>query len=766
MADSSSPQTFHSNDKVNRDEAALNYHSRGRKGKIEVVSSKPCGSQRDLSLAYTPGVAIPCLRIKDNPHDAYEYTAKGNLVGVISNGTAVLGLGNIGALAGKPVMEGKGVLFKKFADIDVFDIEINSTNPDEIINTIKLLEPTFGGINLEDIKAPECFYIEERLKKEMNIPVFHDDQHGTAIISSAALLNALEIIGKQIDKIKVVFSGAGAAGIACAKLYLSLGVRPENLLMCDSLGVIYKGRPKGMNPYKEQFAIETDARTLADALKNADVFAGVSQGNIVTQDMIRSMNKDPIVFAMANPVPEISYPDAMEARTDLIMATGRSDYPNQVNNVLGFPFIFRGALDVRATGINEQMKIAAVKALANLAKEVVPDSVLKAYDLRRLEFGRDYIIPKPFDPRVLLYVAPAVAKAAMESGLAKEPINSFEKYIEQLEKIHGTREFVVRRVINRVKKKHHWIVFPEGTEEKILKACNIIVEERIATPILLGNEADIRKKANDHRINLKDMVIIDPLTSQNKDKYAKRLYELRQRKGVFLNQAYYLLNKNNYFGMMMVEQGDADGIVDGVTTHFPETIRPALEIIELREDLSVVSSFYLVMFKDKTFIFADATVNIDPTAQQLSEIAINCANASRSLGMEPKIAMLSFSNFGSVKHPSAKKVAQAVEIVKQKEPNLIVDGEMQADTAVTPDIIKEYFPFSKLKGDANILIFPELHSANICYKLMERLANAELIGPILVGLKKPVNALTRGCSVENIVNTAAITALEIDSKTF
>ncbi len=763
----SSPQSFFSDRPVSKKEEALLYHSEGRKGKIEVIPSKPCSSQRDLSLAYTPGVAVPCLKIKDNPKDAYEYTSKGNLVAVISNGTAVLGLGNIGALAGKPVMEGKGVLFKKFADIDVFDIEVNTTDPDEFIRTVKLLEPTFGGINLEDIKAPECFYIEEQLKKIMNIPVFHDDQHGTAIISSAALLNALDLTGKKIEDIKVVFSGAGAAGIACARLYISMGVRRENLILCDSQGTIYKGRAHGMTPIKEEFAIETNARTLADALKGADVFAGVSSGGLVTPDMVRTMNQNPIIFAMANPDPEISYPDAVEARPDIIMATGRSDYPNQVNNVLGFPFIFRGALDVHATAINEEMKLAAVKAIAQLAKEPVPDSVLRAYGLSDIEYGKEYIIPKPFDPRVLTHVAPAVAKAAMESGVAQKPIKDFEKYKEQLEKIHGTREFVVRQIINRVKKKHHWIVFPEGAEEKILKAAHIINEERIATPILLGNEKKIQQIAEESGIVLKDAVLIDPLTSFRHDKYAKILYDTRKRKGVFLKQAYQLMNQNIYYGMMMLESGDADGLISGLTTHYPETIRPALEVIKIREDISSVSSFYFVMFKEKSYIFADTTVNIDPTAEQLCEIAIACSNAAVTLGMVPKIAMLSFSNFGSVKHPSPQKVARAVKLVNEKRPDLVIDGEMQADTAISPTIMEEVFPFSRIKGgEANILIFPELHSANICYKLMEHLGKAELIGPILLGLQKPVNVLSRGCSVENIVNIAAFTALEIDTKAF
>ncbi len=746
--------------------AALEYHFRGRKGKIEVVPTKPCSSQRDLSLAYTPGVAVPCLRIQKNPQDAYKFTAKGNLVAVISNGTAVLGLGNIGALAGKPVMEGKGVLFKKFADIDVFDIEIDTTDPDEFIRTVKLLEPTFGGINLEDIKAPECFQIERELEAICKIPVFHDDQHGTAIISSAALLNALEVAGKKIDEVKVVFSGAGAAGISCAKLHMTLGVRPENLIMCDVYGVVYEGREEGMNPILKELAAETDARTLAEAIVGADVFVGVSVGGVLTKDMIASMNKNPIVFALANPDPEIDYPDAISVRDDLIMATGRSDYPNQVNNVLGFPFIFRGALDVQATHINMEMKVAAIKAIAALAKEQVPDSVLKAYGIDDLGFGPNYIIPKPFDPRVLLYVAPAVARAAMESGVAQNPISDFEKYSLRLEKIHGTREFVVRQIINRVKKKEHMIVFPEGVEEKVLKASHIIMEEHIATPVLLGNAYEINHVAEENNIDLTGMVIIDPQTALKRNQYAEHLYELRQRRGIFFSHAQYLLKNNIYFAMMMLESGEADGVISGLTTHYPDTIRPALEILKIRKNLSTVSSFYLVMFKEKTFIFADTTVNIDPTAEQLSEIAINCAYAAKSLGIEPKIAMLSFSNFGSVNHPFAKKVAKAVQLVKAKEPDLVIDGEMQADTAISDHIMDEFFPFSSIKGSANILIFPELQSANISYKLVEHLGQAELVGPILMGLRKPLNVVSRGCSVNDIVNMAAITALEIDNKTF
>ncbi len=745
---------------------ALKYHSSGRKGKIEVISSKPCSSQRDLSLAYTPGVAEPCLRIKNNPHDAYSFTAKGNLVAVITNGTAVLGLGNIGALASKPVMEGKGVLFKKFADIDVFDIELNTEDPDKFVETVKLLEPTFGAVNLEDIKAPECFYIEERLKKEMNIPVMHDDQHGTAIIASAALLNGLELVNKKIDEVKVVFSGAGAAGISCGRLYISLGVRPNNIVFIDSYGVLHKGRTKHITPYNESLLIETKNRTLTDALKGADVFVGLSTGNIVTKDMVKAMNDKPLIFAMANPTPEISYADAKKARPDAIVATGRSDFPNQVNNVSGFPFIFRGALDVESTAINEEMKIAAVHALVRLAKEPVPDSVLRAYSLKHIEFGDEYIIPKPFDPRALTYVAPAVAKAAMDSNVAQSPIKDFAKYIEDLEKRHSTRDFVVRRIINSLKAKKLKFVFPEGAEPKVLRAAKLMLEEEIGIPVLLGMEDRIRKEAKKIKIDLSNMILIDPLQSELRDKYANRLFELRQRKGVTPNQALQLIKKNIYFGMLMLEQGDVSSIISGVTVHYPDTIKPALEIIKIREGTSIISSFFLVIQKDKKFIFADPTINTDPTAKELAEIAINCAKASRFFEIDPKIAMLSFSNFGSVNHPQAKKMAEAAKLVSQIDKTLKVDGEMQLDTAISEELINEFYPFSNIKGGANILIFPDLQSANISYKLIEQLGNAELVGPLLMGLKQPVNVLPRGCTVESIVNIAAITALQLEHGTF
>ncbi|MDZ7260751.1 MAG: NADP-dependent malic enzyme [candidate division KSB1 bacterium] len=746
-----------------RREDALEYHRMGRKGKIEVIASKPCVTQRDLSLAYTPGVAEPCREIEKNPEEVFNYTAKGNLVAVVSNGTAVLGLGNIGALAGKPVMEGKGVLFKRFADVDVFDIELNTEDPDEIIRTVQLLEPTFGGINLEDIKAPECFYIEETLKKTMNIPVFHDDQHGTAIISGAALLNALELVGKKIDQVKVVFNGAGAAGIACANFYLKLGVKLENILMCDSKGVIYKGRTLGMNPYKERFAVETKKRTLAEAMIGADVFVGVSVKDAVTKEMVRSMADNPIIFAMANPDPEISYYDAKEARPDVIMATGRSDYPNQVNNVLGFPFIFRGALDVRATAINDEMKIAAAQALADLAKEDVPDSVCKAYGVDRLSFGPEYIIPKPFDPRVLLWEAPAVAKAAMETGVARMQID-LEKYKEQLEARLGKSREIMRVVIHKAKKCPKRIVFPEGEQDKILRASAIIKDEKIGYPILLGRPAVIQSRAQELNLELNEVKIIDPFLSPDLESYAQELFRLRHRNGMTMMEARELMRLHRYYGPMMVHKGDADCLISGLTMHYPDTIRPALQILKVKEGVHRVAGMYLLIFKKDIIFCADTTVNIDPTAEDLAEIALLAAETVRRFDIEPRMAMLSFSNFGSTKHPFTLKVKEATRLVKERDPSLMVDGEMQADTAVVPEIINETYPFSTLKGGANVLIFPNLESGNIAYKLLMRLGGAEAIGPILMGMKKSVHVLQRGCEVNDIVNMAAIAVVEAQEK--
>jgi len=748
---------------MSKKQEALDYHSTGRKGKIEVISSKPCSTSRDLSLAYSPGVAEPCLEIEKNPEDAYKYTAKGNLVAVISNGTAVLGLGNIGALAGKPVMEGKGVLFKRFADIDVFDIELNSEDPDEIIKACQLLEPTFGGINLEDIKAPECFYIEEELKKTMNIPVFHDDQHGTAIISSAALINALQLINKKIEDIRIVVNGAGASAIACANLAISLGVKAEHLMMCDTKGVIYKGRTEGMNKYKERFAVDTPLRTLDEAAEGADVLFGLSSKGAFTPDMVRKMAANPIIFAMANPDPEITPEEAHTVRGDVLIATGRSDYPNQVNNVIVFPFIFRGALDVRATTINEEMKKAAVFALADLAQEECPDSVCRAYGNKKFSFGREYIIPKPFDPRALLRVAPAVAKAAMDSGVARQPIADMEKYVEQLESLQGMAKETLRMLINKAKSDPKRIVFVEGDNEKILRAAHILVEEGIAHPILVGNEERIRGVMAEIGFELNDSFqIIDPAKYEKSEEYAMELYRLRQRKGLTLSEARRLVTRKSrtHFGCMMVRMGDADTLLSGIDTHYPETIRPALEVIGKQKGLSSVHGLYLMVSKKGTFLMADTTVCIDPTPEELAETAILAAEKARMLDIEPHIAMLSFSNFGSVRHPLTEKVKRAVEIVKERAPGLIVDGEMQADTAVVGDILQQSFPFASVKGQANTLIFPDLNSGNICYKLLHHVGGAEAVGPILMGMNKPVHVLQRGDDVSDIVNMAAIAVVD------
>ena len=743
-----------------RKEDALKYHEEGRHGKIEVIASKPCQTQRDLSLAYTPGVAEPCLEIEKNPEDAYKYTAKGNLVAVVSNGTAVLGLGNIGALAGKPVMEGKGVLFKRFADIDVFDLELNTTDSDELIKAVQLLEPTFGGINLEDIKAPECFYIEETLKKTMNIPVFHDDQHGTAIISGAALVNAIEITKKKIEDVKVVFSGAGAAGIACAELYIDLGVRRENVLLVDTKGVVYNGRTEGMNEYKARFAAETERRTLADAMKGADVFCGVSVKDILTKDMVKSMADNPIVFAMANPDPEITYDDAIDARDDVIMATGRSDFPNQVNNVLGFPFIFRGALDVRASAITNEMKIAASYALANLAKEDVPDSVIRAYGNKRIEFGKEYIIPKPFDPRVLLWEAPAVAKAAMESGVAKKPIKDFEEYMVALESRLGKSREIMRFFMHEARHEPKRIVFPEGAEEQILRAAQIILDEKIAQPILLGSQTVINEKISELGLDLKGVTIINPSRSDKYDEYVEEYYNLRQRKGITRFDAKRQLKNNNVYGNVMVRKGDADGLISGLTQHYPETVRPALQIIGKKDGVENIAGLYMMIFKNRTIFIADATINIDPTAEQLAEIAILTTEKVKQFDIVPRVAMLSFSNFGGTIHPIVDKVRVATEIVKSKLPDLMIDGEMQADTAVMPEIISEIYPFSSLIESANVLICPGLTSANIAYKLLSCLGDAVAIGPILLGIKKPVYLLVPGNDVADIVNITAMAVFE------
>jgi malate dehydrogenase (oxaloacetate-decarboxylating)(NADP+) len=738
---------------------ALDYHSQGRRGKIEITPTKPCITQRDLSLAYTPGVAVPCLEIEKSPDLAYSYTAKGNLVGVVTNGTAVLGLGNIGALAGKPVMEGKAVLFKRFADVDAFDIELNTLDPDEIIRMVKLLEPTFGGINLEDIKAPECFYIEGRLKEILNIPVFHDDQHGTAIITGAALLNALELVGKDIKDVRAVFNGAGAAGIACAKLYLRLGVKKENLIMCDTKGVIYKGREDGMNPHKAEFAAHTNARTLADAMKGADVFVGVSVKGAVTKKMVKSMNEKPIIFAMANPDPEITYDDARSVRRDLIMATGRSDYPNQVNNVLGFPFIFRGALDVGATAINEEMKIAAAQAIADLAKQDVPDKVAKVYGLEHLRFGPEYIIPKPFDPRVLIWESSAVAKAAMESGVARMNVD-IEEYRHRLENRMDKAREVFRVVINKAKGDPKRLVLPEGYNEKVLRASRILVDQDIAYPIILGKEDVINEIAGELNINLKGVKIICPESYPKYIDYVNELYLLRENKGIDLNEAGELMKNPNVFGSMMVRQGDADALLSGVNQDYADTIRPALRIIQTRQGVSSISGLSILILRNKILFLADTMVNIEPTAEGLAETAILSAEVASRFNIEPRVAMLSFSNFGSVKHRLTKKVRRAVEIVKEKMPNLVIDGEMRAETALVKEILTEQYPFSILKEEANVLIFPDLHSGNIAYDMVRRLSGAEAMGPILMGMRKSVHVLERNCDVNDIVNMAANAVVE------
>jgi len=744
---------------VNRQQA-LDYHDGARPGKIEVVPTKPCRTQRDLSLAYTPGVAEPCLEIQKHPQDAFKYTARGNLVAVVSNGTAVLGLGDIGALAGKPVMEGKGVLFKRFADVDVFDLELDTRDPAEIIKVCQLLEPTFGGINLEDIKAPECFYIEETLRKTMQIPVFHDDQHGTAIISGAALLNALELVGKDISKVRVVFNGAGASGIACAEHYVRLGVKRENITLCDTKGVIYKGRKEGMNPYKERFAHESNLRTLAEAIRGADVFAGCSVKGAVTRQMIQSMASDPIVFAMANPDPEITYEEAKASRPDVIVATGRSDFPNQVNNVLGFPFIFRGALDVRATAINEEMKLAATRALAALAKEDVPDAVYRAYGVERLQFGPDYLIPKPFDPRVLIWEASAVAEAAMRTGVAREPLD-LNVYREQLERRLGKAHEISRMMIHKAQARPKQVVFPEGENEKILRAAHCLMEEKIAIPLLLGDPEIVHSKAIELGLDLAEMRIINPATSLLREQYVQELFQLRQRRGVALTEARSLINDPNVFASMMVRMGDADALVSGVTQHFPDTIRPALQIVRMREGLHKVSSCYpLVMRTGDLYFLADTSVNIDPTAEDLVEIALCTAETARRFNVVPRVAMLSFSSFGSTKHPQCEKVRRAVELLHRADPTLIADGEVMADVAVSAEMLEQTYPFSSLKGGANILIFPDLNSANIAYKLLMKLGGAEALGPILMGMSKPVHLLARGAAVEEIVHVAAIAVVD------
>ncbi len=744
-----------------RKEDALNYHSKSPAGKIEVVPTKPFITQRDLSLAYSPGVAYPCLEIEKNPDDVYKYTNKGNLVAVITNGTAVLGLGDIGAAAGKPVMEGKGGLFKAFADIDVFDIELNSTNTEDIINAIEMMGPTFGGINLEDFKAPESFIIETELQKRLDIPVFHDDQHGTAIISGAALINAVEIAGKKLEEIKVVYNGAGAAAIACSKFHMALGVKPENVLMCDRQGVIYKGRKEDMNEYKKEFEIETDKRSLVDAMKDADVFMGLSVGGVVDKAMVKSMAKTPVIFAMANPDPEITYNDAKAARKDVIMATGRSDYPNQVNNVLGFPFIFRGALDVHASAINLEMKKAAAYALAELAREEVPESVKSAYGVKELSFGPDYIIPKPFDQRVLTSVSPAVAKAAMETGVARTKIKDFDEYKRNLNIRMGRTQSFMSLMYKKARSKPKRVVFPEGDNARIIRAAQLSVEEGIAKPILLGDETNIQKVADQFGYELDGIKIINPGTSKKTNKYIEEYYRLRQRKGINKHDAENrIINHRNYFGSMMVAMGDADCMLSGLNTNYASTIRPALETIGHDPRFNKVAGLYIVSSKQKTYFLADTTVNINPNAQEIADIAIQAAEIAQHFEVTPKIALLSYGNFGSAQGDSPKKMRDARNIIKTKRPDLIVDGEMQADTAVRPDIIESTFPFSDIKGGANVLIFPDLNSGNITYKLLSRIGKLNLIGPILIGMSKPVHILEQGSDVNEILDMVAIAVVD------
>jgi len=750
-----------------RKEQALEYHAKGRPGKIEVIPTKEAKTQRDLSLAYSPGVAVPCLEIAANPEDVYKYTAKGNLVAVISNGTAVLGLGDIGPEAGKPVMEGKGVLFKIFADIDVFDIEINEKDPEKFVQIVKALEPTFGGINLEDIKAPECFYIEQQLKEQMKIPVMHDDQHGTAIISGAALLNALEIQGKKIEDAKFVVNGAGAASISCCRLYVALGAKKENFLMFDSQGLIRTGRAdiKGM---KAEFASDKNDIKFLDAFAGADVFIGLSKGNVVSKEMIKAMAAHPIVFAMANPDPEITYEDATDARKDVIMATGRSDYPNQVNNVLGFPYIFRGALDVRATKINEEMKLAAVKALAELAKKPVPDMVNMAYNQTNISFGAEYIIPKPVDPRLLSTVAPAVAKAAIASGIAQKTIDNWEEYADNLNKRLGLDNQLLRALGNKARRDPKRLVFAEAENAKILRAATIIKDDGIAIPVLLGTENKIRELAVANKIDLEDIEIIDPRSDEQEKKreaYGKIFFEKRQRKGYNQYESYKIMRDRIHFGCMMVETGEADCMLTGLTKNYGDAIRPALQIVGREEGASKIAGMYLLLTKKGPLFLADTTINYNPTAEELAEITTLVAKEVRNFNLVPKIAMLSYSNFGSSESPEAKLVANAVKLVKQQNPGLIVDGEIQASFAFNNEILKENYPFSELVDqNVNVLIFPNLTAGNVAYNLMKEIGGADAIGPILLGLKKPIHVLQLGSSERSIVNMALIAVVDAQMK--
>ena len=750
-----------------RKEDALEYHSKGRPGKIEVVPTKETKTQRDLALAYSPGVADPCMEIFANPEDVYKYTAKGNLVAVISNGTAVLGLGDIGPEASKPVMEGKGLLFKIYADIDVFDIELNAKDPEEFIRVVKALEPTFGGINLEDIKAPECFEIETRLKAELKIPIMHDDQHGTAIISGAALLNALDIVGKNIADVKIVISGAGASAISCCKIYLALGASVHHMYMFDSKGLIVDTRTD-LDEHKKQFALACAPMDLEDAMKGADVFIGLSKGNVVTKEMVKGMGSKPIVFALANPTPEISYDDALEARPDVIMATGRSDYPNQVNNVLGFPYIFRGALDVRASAINEAMKLAAVKALASLAKDPVPDIVNVAYNDIILEYGPLYIIPKPMDPRLLVTVSIAVARAAIESGVARHPITDWNAYEAELYRRLGSDDLILRHVINKAKQNPKRVVFAEAENIKILKAAQIAKDEGIAIPILLGNEERIRCLIRENNLHLENVEIIDPKSDAveaNRNKFGEEFFEKRQRKGVNLYEAKKVMRERPFYGCMMVENGLADALVSGLTRKYPDTIRPALEIIGMEEGARRVAGLYIMLTKKGPLFFADTTLNFNPTEEELVDITLLTAKIVTHFNIKPRVAMLSYSNFGSSPSPEALRVSNAVARIKQLQPDLVIDGEVQAGVAFNKDLLRENYPFSDLVNESpNVLIFPNLAAGNIAYHLLQEVGGAEAIGPILLGLRKPVYVLQLGSTVRQIVNIVAMAVMEAQVK--
>ncbi|MCL7970914.1 MAG: NADP-dependent malic enzyme [marine benthic group bacterium] len=741
-----------------RKEVALRYHSEGRPGKIEVIPTKPCATQRDLSLAYTPGVAEPCRVIHEDTEAVYRYTARGNLVAVVSNGTAVLGLGNIGPEASKPVMEGKGVLFKRFADIEVFDIEIDAPDPEDVIRFCEMLAPTVGGINLEDIKAPECFEIEQTLKERLDIPVFHDDQHGTAIISGAALINALELVDKKIDEVKVVFSGAGASAIATADHYVRLGANPKNFWFADSKGVINTKRDN-LTPTKARYAQDTDLETLAEAAVGADVLVGLSVGGMFTPEMVKSMADKPIVFAMANPDPEILPEDALAVRDDVIMATGRSDYPNQVNNVLGFPFIFRGALDVHATSINDEMFLAATYALAELAKEDVPESVAAAYEGKRLHFGPEYLIPTPFDHRVLLWEASAVAEAAMKTGVARKPID-LEEYRNQLEARLGPARELMRSIMDTAQQTPKRIVLPEGELEVVVRASHAIAEERLGTPILLGDPEAIREVAEREEVDLTGVEMLDPRQSDRREAYADRLFQRRKRKGITTGNALRKMQDPIYFGAMMVDAGDADTLVAGAGMSYPNSLRPALHVIGMEEGVKSVAGLFMLVFQKQLYFFADTTVSIDPTAEDMAETAILTADFVRRLSINPRVAMISFSNFGSARHPESEKVRRAAEIVKHLRPDITIDGEMQADTAIVEDILKTRYPFSDLKRPANVLVFPNLTAANASYKLLARLGGATAIGPVLLGMAKPVHLLQRGATTEDITNLAAISVVD------